>query len=848
MILKIQRRFGFLSMLILFLSIHTTSAFAATDLEMDLSDTYWNTNGDSGVVLYNSTTDTVSMTVTGVGSDLSSGPNGMNYFAGPFVSDSTFIAEIDFKDFHGTADMSPGGFYAAVIGLRWGEGSTFQHIAVEVWVNQANGVAQVGVNSQWPDGYIDYPSDNGTIAIHKQDDYISFSLKDAQGQLVKTWSQSGLNFDNFMMDLTVFALGEASEGYVDYTNLNVIEATPASSNDGLVAYYPFNGNADDESGNGIHGTVNGGVAYVNGVCGQAANFDGIDDYISAVSPPYNEGDSFSFSLWIRRDDISSCENQDKNTILTLGKEFKLLVEPEPDCFDLKAAFSKPGTGLPDPGLHIVGKRASAPSNPRIIYTPAVWNHVVIMFDGNGSGTLSAYLNGAFIGSISEPALGSNWAACGVNGDRELLIGRRLMNCLDGHFYKGLIDEVYIYNRTLSDSEIQDLYGACSNHQPIANAGIDQSAHPYNSVTLDGSASSDPDQNYPLTYQWEFISKPEGSTAILSDPFSVNPAFTPDLMGDYNIRLVVTDSLGLSSAADTVLISTFNTPPVADAGEDQAAIQIGTQIFLDGSQSWDNNGDDLTYAWSFSQVPGGSTAALSDPASVHPTFIADVNGTYVLALVVSDPWSASDPDTVTISFNNVKPVADAGDNLSIIQGERADLDGSSSHDDNLDQLTYQWRFVSKPDGSLAVFNDPADVQPDFIADESGEYLISLVVNDGFIDSDPSNISVVAISYPDATTEVLQEAITAINNLDQGVFKNKKQKKKLTKRINNVIRLIDRGRYQKALNKLEGGSILKKIDGCANNGIPDKNDWIQDCDAQNAVYPLIIQAIELLENMI
>ena len=54
---------------------------------------------------------------------------------------------------------------------------------------------------------------------------------------------------------------------------------------------------------------------------------------------------------------------------------------------------------------------------------------------------------------------------------------------------------------------------------------------------------------------------------LDDTTAVKPSFTPDLTGDYLLRLVVTDSRGAKSDPDEVLVSTYNTAPVADAGED-----------------------------------------------------------------------------------------------------------------------------------------------------------------------------------------------------------------------------------------------------------------------------------------
>jgi hypothetical protein len=69
-----------------------------------------------------------------------------------------------------------------------------------------------------------------------------------------------------------------------------------------------------------------------------------------------------------------------------------------------------------------------------------------------------------------------------------------------------------------------------------------------------------------------------------------------MLGDYIIELVVTDSLGAQSTADEVLISTYNTSPVADTGADQLAHPVEV-VTLDGSGSSDPESDyPLTYFW------------------------------------------------------------------------------------------------------------------------------------------------------------------------------------------------------------------------------------------------------------
>jgi len=291
----------------------------------------------------------------------------------------------------------------------------------------------------------------------------------------------------------------------------------------------------------------------------------------------------------------------------------------------------------------------------------------------------------------------------------------------------------------------------------------------------------------------------------------------------------------------------NTPPVADAGDDQVIIQLASLVQLDGSGSFDLEGDPMSYEWTIIEKPLDSTAELSNPYSVTPTFVADLHGNYVIQLVVSDPYSSSAPDSVTISFENVKPVADAGQNQSVIVGSTVALDGSESYDANYDLLTCLWSFVSVPQGSSASLSDPTSVQPTFVADLPGEYVVSLVVNDGFEDSSPATVSIMTVTNQQLATQALIEASEVINLLEPENFKNKNMKNPLTHKISQVLDMIDRGFYVDALNKLNN-DVLKKIDGCADNGSPDKNDWITTCDGQAQVYPIVVEAISYLEAIV
>ena len=223
-----------------------------------------------------------------------------------------------------------------------------------------------------------------------------------------------------------------------------------------------------------------------------------------------------------------------------------------------------------------------------------------------------------------------------------------------------------------------------NVAPVANAGGVQSLLAGAVVTLDASASSDAN-NDTLTYLWVLTTKPSGSTAALSAPASAKPLFTADVAGAYVATLVVNDGK-LDSAASTVTVtaSAANAAPVANAGAAQSVL-VKSTVTLNGAASSDANGDALTYSWTLTSKPAGSTAALANATSVNPTFVPDVAGNYVASLIVNDGKVSSSAGTVTLTaaVANVAPVANAGGGSKCSCWKRRDAGRQR-------QLGCQWR--------------------------------------------------------------------------------------------------------------------------------------------------------------
>jgi len=272
-----------------------------------------------------------------------------------------------------------------------------------------------------------------------------------------------------------------------------------------------------------------------------------------------------------------------------------------------------------------------------------------------------------------------------------------------------------------------------NHAPTANAGQDLEVALGSTVTLNGSASSDPDGDA-LTYSW---TKTSGPAVTLSGAGTVQASFTPGTVGTYVFSLTVSDGK-ISSTADSVTITIVsqNTSPVANAGSDMHAY-VGDDVVLNASASYDPDLDPISYTWT--QVSGASVV-IYNGNTAQAFFTPTTSGVFEFKVSVSDGQAtAVDNVIVTVDNANQVPVANAGSNIVATLGQTVTLNGSASYDPDGTAISYIWAQTSGEKVSLSNSNT---AKPSFTPTQAGVYAFELKVYDGVDTSSASTVTVTA----------------------------------------------------------------------------------------------------------
>ena len=352
---------------------------------------------------------------------------------------------------------------------------------------------------------------------------------------------------------------------------------------------------------------------------------------------------------------------------------------------------------------------------------------VIVFDEEPKRIWPQELVGLLIRGSTDPETQTQPVQIYTNTDHAPLITKRKKDANDKRRYTFLVtprapvdirfrlsggytDIAGNVGPTISSPAIPYVAPAGGNNQPEANAGPDQVVDPGDTVTLDGSESSDRDGNETITYSWKRTGGTAGVTApTLTGSTTDSPTFTADTLtsGDDDVvhvfTLTVTDDheeTDTDIMTVTVEAPDTNPAPIASAGVDQEVIS-GALVTLDGSASGDD-GWIVSWAW---ERTGGSdgldaTVPLNNPNAIKPTFTANtlaVGGSeviHIFTLIVTDNEGATNFDTVMVTVKAplfAAPVANAGPNQTFDPGATVTLDGSGSTSDHRrTPLDYAWK--------------------------------------------------------------------------------------------------------------------------------------------------------------
>ena len=463
------------------------------------------------------------------------------------------------------------------------------------------------------------------ILIASQNGTMSFANSNTKnlwfGRLSATWYP----FNGKMDDIRIYnrALNTAEINAI----YNLGSGIPTN---GLIAHYPFNGNANDVSGNSLNGTVNGNVTLTtdrNNTANSAYYFGGtINDWIEVPhNTLLNIGPDFTVSAWVYK------ESGSNNYVLGKGRDIT--------C----------GTwALGTPSISVDGSCGTSASNPTSLNNNQ-WYMITGVLNSS-TGKLRYYQDGQLITEVNSNSFtGNNTYPFAIG--RHLTINPPSYSEPWPYPFKGKIDDIVIYNRPLSDAEILQIYQASNS---VSGLPAQPSTITGTTAVCQGTSQTYSVTNVSgVTYNWTF---PTGWTQTAGG--TTNSVTVTVGSGSGNITVMPSNSCG-NGTARTLAVTTSTAPAQPSTITGTTAVCQGT------SQTYSvTNVSGVTYNWTFptgwTQTAGGTTNSVtvtvgsgSGNITVTPSNSCG-NGTARTLAVTSNPI----PPTPTITQNGNILTSDA----------------------------------------------------------------------------------------------------------------------------------------------------------------------------------------------
>ena len=439
---------------------------------------------------------------------------------------------------------------------------------------------------------------------------------------------------------------------------------PSNLQNGLVGYWPFCGNANDASGNGNNGTVNGATLTSDrfGNANSAYSFNGSNNWIEVISTPaLSLPNSFTISTWLYRNN--------SNLMAAVTKE---RTPGGWGYYLLGGDAVGINNGPPPPASAPTCNKGGSVSNVSVQNTwynlTATWNGLNLILFVNGSQVL---------------ILDGNLTDCGgslLNSLQKLYFGK---DNVSYNPFSGKIDDIAIYNRALSTAEIQQLYGLGSTQYlwstgattPSISVSPTQTTTYTVTVTENGqtcTASSTVNVSTPTatisangptsfcTGGSVTLTANSGSSYLWSNG-ATSQSITVNQAGSYSVT--VTSNGCSATSSPTVVTITQTANPTVSAN--------GPITFCSGGSVTLNSSTGSSYLW--------SNGATSQSITVNQS------GTYSVTTNTNGCSGSSAPITVTVNQPPLASISSSGP-TTICQGSSVALNANTGAG-----LTYQWQL-------------------------------------------------------------------------------------------------------------------------------------------------------------
>jgi hypothetical protein len=283
---------------------------------------------------------------------------------------------------------------------------------------------------------------------------------------------------------------------------------------GLVACYPFNSNANDESGNNNDGTINGATLTTDrfGKVNSAYKFDGSS--LISVSPNQFKNPTFTYATWVKLDNLPT--EGDNNCLITVGGN------GGDQVLSVTTSYQAQSSNGFNVGVYNNGNPVISNNWNNIAPTTGKWYHVVCARDNN---SIKLYVDGQLIANNST-LTSTGGTTPNYGSPTYVTFGAR--NGGASQYMKGSLDDIHLYNRPLNADEVKALYDGSTPQTITINSNISYPCGGDNiTFTANGATNAS-------KYQWKVNDVNVGNQTT-SNTFSYDSS---NKSADYQVKITV----------------------------------------------------------------------------------------------------------------------------------------------------------------------------------------------------------------------------------------------------------------------------------------------------------------------